>query len=49
MLIASNLRVGITCADIAFSVAMSLGFNLLLGITISPPATYCVASPRMSA
>ena len=32
VLIASNLRVGITRADIAFSLAMSLGFNLLLGI-----------------
>ena len=32
MLIASNLRVGITRADIAFSLAMSLGFNLLLGV-----------------
>ena len=32
VLIASNLRIGITRADIAFSVAMSLGFNLLLGV-----------------
>ena len=32
VLIASNLRVGITRADIAFSLAMSLGFNLLLGV-----------------
>ena len=32
VLIASNLRGGITRADIAFSVAMSLGFNLLLGV-----------------
>ena len=30
--IASNLRVGITRADIAFSLAMSLGFNLLSGV-----------------
>ena len=30
--IASNLRVGVTRADIAFSLAMSLGFNLLLGV-----------------
>ena len=32
VLIASNLRVGVTRADIAFSLAMSLGFNLLLGV-----------------
>ena len=32
VLIASNLQVGITRADIAFSLAMSLGFNLLLGV-----------------
>jgi hypothetical protein len=32
VLLASNLRVGITRADIAFSLAMSLGFNLLLGV-----------------
>src|SRR6202162_1191554 len=32
VLIASNLRVGITRADIAFSLAMSFGFNLLLGV-----------------
>ena len=32
VLIASNLRAGITRADIAFSLAMSLGFNLLLGV-----------------
>ena len=32
VLIASNLRVGITRADIAFSLALSLGFNLLLGV-----------------
>ena len=32
MLIASNLRGGITRADIAFSLAMSLGFNPLLGV-----------------
>src|SRR3984957_13341844 len=32
VLIANNLRVGITRADIAFSLAMSLGFNLLLGV-----------------
>ena len=34
VLIASNLRVGVTRADIAFSLAMSLGFNLLLASTI---------------
>ena len=34
VLLASNLRVGITRADIAFSLAMSLGFNLLLASTI---------------
>jgi adenylate cyclase len=32
VLIASNLRGGITRADIAFSLAMSLGFSLLLGV-----------------
>jgi hypothetical protein len=32
VLIVSNLRVGITRADVAFSIAMSLGFNLLLGV-----------------
>src|SRR5271165_813836 len=32
VLIASNLRVGVTRANIAFSLAMSLGFNLLLGV-----------------
>jgi hypothetical protein len=32
VLIATNLRVGVTRADIAFSLAMSLGFNLLLGV-----------------
>jgi adenylate cyclase len=32
VLIASNLRAGITRADIASSLAMSLGFNLLLGV-----------------
>src|SRR5580704_14170237 len=32
VLIASNLWVGITRADIAFSLAISLGFNLLLGV-----------------
>jgi adenylate cyclase len=32
VLIASNLRVGITRADIAFSFALSLGYNLLLGV-----------------
>src|ERR1700733_1067177 len=33
VLLASNLRVGITRADIAFSLALSLGFNLLLAST----------------
>jgi hypothetical protein len=32
VLIASNLRVGITRADIAFSLTLSLGYNLLLGV-----------------
>ena len=32
VLIASNLRVGITRADIAFSLALSVGYNLLLGV-----------------
>ena len=32
MLLASNLRVGITRADIAFSLTLSLGYNLLLGV-----------------
>ena len=32
VLIASNLPVGITRADIAFSLALSLGYNLLLGV-----------------
>ena len=32
VLIASNLPVGITRADVAFSLALSLGYNLLLGV-----------------
>jgi hypothetical protein len=32
VLLASNLRVGITRADIAFSLTLSLGYNLLLGV-----------------
>jgi len=32
VLIATNLPVGITRANIAFSVALSLGYNLLLGV-----------------
>src|SRR5271170_1643225 len=32
VLIASNLRIGVTRADIAFSLAASLGYNLLLGV-----------------
>ena len=32
VLFASNLPVGITRAEVAFSLTMSLGFNLLLGV-----------------
>ena len=46
VLIASNLRVGITRADLAFSLAMSLGFNLLLAASLNtPPACAPVLRP----
>ena len=48
VLIASNLRAGITRADIASSLAMSLGFNLLLGVNdlLGPSVLFAFVAGR---